>query len=272
MATTNDPLEALAEAGCFLAHDPVRNNVILTVLTEQGASNERPGRYWVARHDDEVVGLVLQSTSQYNPVLSAMTDDVAVACADAIADCGEPIPGVMGVAGAAAAFAGQWTERTAYGAVPVMGQRIYEVTEVVQPNDVPGKIRVANESDRSLLAEWIDEFQVAVGEQRGGAQQLLNSRLPGGHLRVWVDDQRVVSMAGAKDGVHGVARIQAVFTPPEHRGRGYAGACVAALSQQVLDRGDRCILYTDLGNPTSNSVYRRIGYRAVAECTRYRFG
>ena len=30
-------------------------------------------------------------------------------------------------------------------------------------------------------------------------------------------------------------------------------------------------LYTDLGNPTSNSVYRRIGYRAVAEGLRYRF-
>jgi uncharacterized protein len=33
----------------------------------------------------------------------------------------------------------------------------------------------------------------------------------------------------------------------------------------------RCILYTDLGNPTSNSVYRRIGYRAVAAALRYRF-
>jgi uncharacterized protein len=39
----------------------------------------------------------------------------------------------------------------------------------------------------------------------------------------------------------------------------------------VLAARRRCILYTDLGNPTSNSIYRRIGYRAVAECLRYRF-
>jgi uncharacterized protein len=35
--------------------------------------------------------------------------------------------------------------------------------------------------------------------------------------------------------------------------------------------GLRCALYTDLGNPTSNSIYRRIGYRALAEVVRYRF-
>jgi predicted GNAT family acetyltransferase len=31
------------------------------------------------------------------------------------------------------------------------------------------------------------------------------------------------------------------------------------------------MLYTDLANPTSNSIYRRIGYRAVAEVLRYGF-
>ena len=31
-------------------------------------------------------------------------------------------------------------------------------------------------------------------------------------------------------------------------------------------------LYTDLGNPTSNAIYRAIGYEAVAELLRYRFG
>ena len=39
----------------------------------------------------------------------------------------------------------------------------------------------------------------------------------------------------------------------------------------AIDEGHRCILYTDLGNPISNSVYRRIGYRAVAEGIQYRF-
>ena len=61
------------------------------------------------------------------------------------------------------------------------------------------------------------------------------------------------------------------YTPPRLRGRGYATACVAALTQRILDQGDRAILYTNLANPTSNLIYRRIGYRAVDESISYRF-
>ncbi len=53
--------------------------------------------------------------------------------------------------------------------------------------------------------------------------------------------------------------------------RGYAGTCIGALSKHILDGGNRCILYTDLGNPASIALYRRIGYRAVAEALRYQF-
>jgi predicted GNAT family acetyltransferase len=78
-------------------------------------------------------------------------------------------------------------------------------------------------------------------------------------------------MAARTDAVAGVSRVQAVYTPPERRRAGYAAACVAALSARVLAEEHRCILYTDLTNPTSNGVYRSIGYRSVAEWVRYRF-
>ena len=55
------------------------------------------------------------------------------------------------------------------------------------------------------------------------------------------------------------------------RGRATPPALVAAVSDAVRTRGERCILYTDLQNPTSNSIYRSIGYRAVAEVLHYRF-
>jgi predicted GNAT family acetyltransferase len=72
--------------------------------------------------------------------------------------------------------------------------------------------------------------------------------------------------------VAAVVRVQAVYTPPEARRRGYAAALVAGVSQAVLADGHAPALYTDLGNPVSNSVYRRIGYDSVAEVVRYRFG
>lgn len=52
---------------------------------------------------------------------------------------------------------------------------------------------------------------------------------------------------------------------------GCASPCGAAVSARALAEGRRCILYADLGNPTSNGIYRSIGYRAVVEALRYRF-
>ena len=67
-------------------------------------------------------------------------------------------------------------------------------------------------------------------------------------------------------------RISWVYTPPALRGRGYASACVAALSQRLLDSGRRfCFLYTDLANPTANKLYQRIGYRQVIDASIYHF-
>ena len=67
-------------------------------------------------------------------------------------------------------------------------------------------------------------------------------------------------------------RIGPVYTPPELRGRGYASALTAEVSQRVLDAGKRfCFLYTDRSNPTSNAIYERIGYRTVAEAAAIAF-
>ena len=56
-------------------------------------------------------------------------------------------------------------------------------------------------------------------------------------------------------------RIGPVYTPPEHRRRGYATTLVADQSAWLLEQGHRaCFLYTDLANPTSNRIYVEIGY------------
>jgi uncharacterized protein len=60
-------------------------------------------------------------------------------------------------------------------------------------------------------------------------------------------------------------RINAVFTLEEERGKGYASACVAALSQRLLDRGWRyCLIFADRSNVTTNRIYSRLGYREIA--------
>jgi predicted GNAT family acetyltransferase len=69
-----------------------------------------------------------------------------------------------------------------------------------------------------------------------------------------------------------VCTIGLVYTPPYFRGKGYATSCVAAVSQLALDRGfEKCVLYTDLANPTSNSIYMKIGYRPICDSIEIKF-
>jgi predicted GNAT family acetyltransferase len=89
---------------------------------------------------------------------------------------------------------------------------------------------------------------------------------------LWEDGGRAVSMVGVSGETPNGIRVAPVYTPPELRGRGYASACVAAVTQAQFDRGRRfCFLFTDLANPTSNKIYQAIGYEPVCDVDEYRF-
>jgi uncharacterized protein len=269
---TEDPAEVLDAAAAYLASDPVRHNVILTLLHNRVVA-PIPGRYWTIRSDRKTVGVVLQSPVSFLATVTPMLPGAVAAAVDAIVEQGVSLPGVNGVAATAARFAGQWTERTKSSAAPTQGNRIYEVSRVTPSGAVPGTCRAAGSGDRELLIRWFNDFgQEAMGERpTDNTATLVDHRLGRGQLFVWEDGGRPVSMTGVSAPVAGVARVGPVYTPPTERNRGYASALVGKLSGDVLEGGDRCILYTDLANPTSNSVYRALGYRAVDEALAYRF-
>jgi hypothetical protein len=266
---TDDPARILRMAQVFLASDPVLHNVILTLLHARAEHGE-PGRYWVALDGGMAAGVVFQSPLDYMAAITPMAPDVVGAMVEAIADAGIALPGVSGEAATAARFAGQWTERHRSAAVPLEGQRIYEVRDVQVQTAASGRMRQAVAADRDLLVDWMRRFGQETGDHGGDPAVAVDRRLPAGQFWLW-EDGEPVSMAAHSLAVEGVVRVQAVYTPAEKRNHGYGGACVGALSGHLRDAGYRCILYTDLGNPISNLIYRRLGYRAVAECLVYRF-
>ena len=63
-----------------------------------------------------------------------------------------------------------------------------------------------------------------------------------------------------------ICTIAVVYTPPYFRRKGYATACVAAVTKIGLEKGyKKCVLYTDLANPTSNSIYMKMGYEPICD-------
>lgn len=265
----DDAASVMASAGEFLRSRPVAHNLILTLLDARLIHSEA-ARYWVASRAGEVAGVVFQSPLTRPALLVPMQPDVIEALVEAIASEGIVLPGVNGDAATAASFAGRWTERCKMPALPVMGLRLYELQDLQPIRPVDGFLRQVLASDRDLAIKWVREFNIEIHEPDGDFEKMADAWIALGQIWLWENDGPV-SMAVCRKPVEGVVRVSGVYTPPECRRHGYAEACVYEVSRRILESGHRPILYTDLGNPTSNSIYRRIGYKAVAEGLFYRF-
>jgi predicted GNAT family acetyltransferase len=202
-------------------------------------------------------------------VLAHMEVGVVQRLADAIEP---PLPGVMGDPAGASAFAGRFGLAHHVPVVEADPGRLFELTRVSAIAATPGGARLATPADRELVARWLVEF--AGDTDDPGSSPVTNEvdrRIARGAFWIW-DDGDPVCLVGTRDAVAGYTRIGPVYTPPERRGRGYATGCVAHASQVLVDEGLRCVLYTELSNPTANAIYRRIGYRPIGEVISYGFG
>ncbi|MCL2785055.1 MAG: GNAT family N-acetyltransferase, partial [Propionibacteriaceae bacterium] len=95
---------------------------------------------------------------------------------------------------------------------------------------------------------------------------LAQRNIASGKLYILEDNGTPVSMARAYRELRAICVVSAVYTPPYFRGKGYASSCVAGVSRVILERGfERAVLYTDLSNPTSNSIYQKIGYQPIGD-------
>jgi len=194
--------------------------------------------------------------------------------ADHLLSSGIPVPGVSAPEGLARQFADVWCERTGTVARTGMRLRIYELRQV-QPVTLPqGEFRQAEAADLDLIRQWSSGFHTACfgNDECAKAVQAGENMVAAGNLFLWIDGTPVSMAARTRETKHGQA-VSHVYTPPQYRRHGYATAVVAGLSQRMLDDGlEFCTLYTDLSNPTSNSIYQQIGYRPVADVVDIHFG
>jgi GNAT superfamily N-acetyltransferase len=263
-----DPSRVLAIAEELLGSEPVRHNLIATLL-ERCVRTGSEGRFWTAHDGPRVVGMTFQSPLHFYATMTPMPPAAVVATVEHVVADGVELPGINGEVAVSSVFAGRWTECTRSAARPVEAMRLYEVLDVVVP-PAPGAVRLATEADHELAVAWLTAFEAETGEGGGDADAVTRRRIASREL--WIhDDGGPVSIAGLSIPTGGAVRVGPVYTPPERRGRGYASALVAQRSAAARAEGLRCLLYADLANPTSNGIYRAMGYGPVAELVRYEF-
>ena len=229
--------------------------------------------------DIEGIKITALMTPPHNITLYA-TDNIinhdAITCLiDGLIDY--DIPGVTTEKSLATYFANEYATRRGLGIKTTMDQRIYELKAVSSSIKQIGRVRLLEEKDMAFFPYWMEAFKSAetYGKTEMSMPQeksLYLNRIASKKIYVLEDQGLPVSMAGFTRHMQSAVGVAFVYTPHYNRGRGYASSCVAQISQIALDQGfTKCILYTDLLNPISNSIYQKIGYQKICDSLMLKF-
>ena len=254
-------------------------NVILGNEGQDKTGWRDPAAWFMATvSNDEGLRLTAIMTPPHNLTLYAtdnVIDDDAIACLiGGIAGTDFQVPGVMTDNTLAEGFAKAWAKARGITYRINKEQRLYELIEVNSEIPMIGELRLVEEKDMSFLPYWIEGFNSdcfgntpSVKADPDTYRYLMDKK-----LYILEDKGTPVSMAQMNRAMQTVCGVSGVYTPPYFRGRGYASSCVAGVSRLILEQGfAKCVLYTDLANPTSNSIYQKIGYRPICDSLEIKF-
>ena len=263
----------LDAAGDHLRAEPVLHTVPLTVLERlrlsgPSAFGHSPPLFgWHESADGAIDGAFLQTPP--HPVLVATLPPGSAGSLVDLLGAEQALPGAVNVAAQdETSCLAAWAAARGGAAAVALRTRLFRLGVLVPPEPAPpGAARVADQADRDLLIDWHAAFGAEThGPVHEDAEGTVTDRLSHDGLMLWEADGDPVAMAGLTRAVAGVVRVSAVYTPPEHRRRGFGGAATTAASQAALDAGATAVvLFTDLANPTSNALYQRLGYRPIGD-------
>lgn len=265
----------LERAQEWLLGAEVEHSLILMIAHSNLASAADPDTapYFVTVEDGgEVVACAVRAPP-HKPILTRGCPDAIRMLADHLLATFGALSEVLLPVSEVDLFRNYWEKRTGAMGRPGIHQRVFECREVQSPEtSAPGGNRLATDDDLDLIARWADQTHEeqnieTVGIPRDHARSLIQS----GYLHIWETDVPVSIAAGVPRS-SSFATINHVYTPKAFRRRGYATSCVARLTEQLLEDGAAyCCLFTDVANPTSNSIYQKVGYRPVCDMLDVRF-
>lgn len=165
-------------------------------------------------------------------------------------------------------FATAWQEITSGTSEMFMSQGLYRLDSVEDIDMATGRMREATVADQAQLEAWYSAFETESGLRSSPPEKVRKSvqmMLEREEAVFWEVDGQVVSCAKRARPTENGITVSFVYTSPSARGKGYARSLVADLSRQLLETKSFCVLYTDLTNPTSNKIYREVGYRQIMD-------
>ena len=185
------------------------------------------------------------------------------------------LPSIISLKPSAYRFAEKWEAVTGMSTKLVMDQGLYRLDLVNERLEgSSGSWRFAKREDCGLIEEWYYLFAVEAVlpiPSSSDIQESVARMVDQQEVFLWEDDGEIVSMMKkSRPTKHGIT-VSLVYTPKDKRRKGYARTLVAAISKELLQEFDFCVLYTDMMNPTSNKIYQEIGYVKIVDSVQLGF-
>ena len=271
-----------ARAVPFLARDEGQNNLALGVL-DHLLGGRYPGAVLAAAQspDGGLDGLLMRTPPHGLIVPAGCAPNAVEALLAWWLGADPDVPGMVGPLPQVEEAAAVWRRLRADACRPIvvhrhMHQGVYRLEAVIHGHRVAGRTRLATAADRERVVPWLTAFErEAVHRDTADGEAAFAAFVdhPVRRLYLWETPAgEAVSLAGRSGRTPSGVRIGPVYTPPEHRGRGFGEALVAAVSQlELVDGARACYLYTDLDYGASNRLYLRVGYEMIGESAELRF-
>jgi uncharacterized protein len=271
----NDPAEFSLRALPMLLRDEAVNNWTIGVINDlcSGVRKIPAADLQVCAIEDDAERIVATATSMGESLaLTRMDKEPLDELATFLESSGISLNKTSGPLDTVSRFKEIWAQRTGLQGKVSLRATIMRLRSVVRPEGIGGVLRLAVPEEIDALTPWGAGFCAELAMDTSDAHSDIQTRIGRKRLYVWCNPKPVSMAATAGPTPHGM-RINFVYTPLEFRRRGYARACVAALSQSILDVGKQFVfLYVDTDNHITNRLYREIGYEPVCEWADYRFG
>jgi len=267
----------------FLLKHEAENNLPLAILislkkNKNNYQEEKPLLFsYINNKELELIAIRTPS----HALLIAYTDNLEgiSVLVDELFKRKEKLPGVLSFKEAADTFANLWCEKKSLKCNLFRKERVYKLEQVSEDTLGARHFSVASKTHQKLVLQLVGEMmkEALVDVTEDDIEQTKKTytkefKENKSSFYLLFDNNEPVSMVRKAGKTPNGNFVNYVYTPPSLRRKGYATECVAKLSKLLLEEGNKyCFLFTDLSNPTSNSIYQKIGYRPVIDENHYKF-
>jgi len=261
----------------IMLENEVVNNLPVSILTDSNKDNAADWLMATVADDNGRILLIAICTLPFNLLLCKPDGNLEDGSVGFLANELKRIkfapPGVIASKELAAKFADAYCGNTITKKLH-MTMTIMKLDKLAEYKKAPGFFRMLCREDLSFTPDWEHNFCIdcrVYVHSPEECKERIKTRIGKNIHYIWVDEKPVAQAVWGRTTPNSAA-ISWVYTPPGHRGKGYATSIVAELSKAILESGkSSCCLFADAANPASQGVYRKLGYYEVSTVDEIKF-